>query len=276
MPHFGGTASPLPSDDSQCVSLSNIELIDIFRRKRSSLQSQPFHKYPNETLIYHGYIGCAPLYPTVAISLRTLAAYRQTHRVCPTFSVQAQCRTLCSLHDIPYRPYLTAQLSAAYDVYLEILHRVDQRLHAALKQDTLYWRLLNSCPACFYKLEDEPKLEFDWLVSIDGNNSLKRWDSTIYGTSARPDSRKARSDFWIDPEAVDKFNGEVKARAVSTNSEDDPAVETNPTPGSFSCADRWKNAGPETRKKMFSVFDESGIFIAACPLQSPPKRDLLG
>lgn len=46
--------------------------------------------------------------------------------------------------------------------------------------------------------------------------------------------------------------------------EDDPAVETNPTLGSFSCADRWKNAGPETRKKMFSVFDESGIFIAAC------------
>jgi hypothetical protein len=40
------------------------------------------------------------------------------------------------------------------------------------------------------------------------------------------------------------------------------SVETNPAP--FSCADQWKNAGPETRKKMFSVFDESGIFIAAC------------
>jgi hypothetical protein len=40
------------------------------------------------------------------------------------------------------------------------------------------------------------------------------------------------------------------------------SVETNPAP--FSCADRWKNAGPETRKKMFSVFNESGIFIAAC------------
>lgn len=107
------------------------------------------------------------------------------------------------------------QLSAAYDVYLEILHRVDQRLRAALKQDTPHWRLLNSCPACFYTLEDEPKLEFNWLVSIDGNNSLKRWDSTIYGTNARPDPRKARSDFWIDPETVDKFNGEVRAQAVS-------------------------------------------------------------
>lgn len=31
MPHFEGTGSPLPSADSQCVSLSEIELIDIFR-----------------------------------------------------------------------------------------------------------------------------------------------------------------------------------------------------------------------------------------------------
>jgi hypothetical protein len=33
---------------------------------------------------------------------------------------------------------------------------------------------------------------------------------------------------------------------------------------SFNCVDRWRNAGPEQRKRMFSVFDESGIFIAAC------------
>jgi hypothetical protein len=39
-------------------------------------------------------------------------------------------------------------------------------------------------------------------------------------------------------------------------------VETNVA--SFTCTDRWKNAGPEIQKKMFSVFDESGIFIASC------------
>lgn len=109
------------------------------------------------------------------------------------------------------------QLSSAFDVYLEILQRVDQRLRTALKRDTPNWCLLNSCPACFYKLDDEPKLEFEWLVSVDGNNSLKRWDSTIYGTNARLDSRKARSDFWVDPESVDKFSGEVRSRAVSVD-----------------------------------------------------------
>ncbi|KAG2121788.1 hypothetical protein BD769DRAFT_1629343 [Suillus cothurnatus] len=207
------------------------------------------------TLIYHGYIGCAPVYPTVAISLRILAAYHQTHRVCPSFA-------LCFLHSVSTLPYLTAQLSSAFDVYLEILHRVDQRLHTALKRDTPNWHLLNSCPACFYKLEDEPNLEFKWLISIDGNNSLKRWDSTTYGTNVQLDSRKACSDFWIATESVDKFSSKLRAQVAEDNNIASTLVETNPAP--FSCANWWKNAGPETHKKMFSVFDESGIFIAAC------------
>ncbi|KAG1862692.1 hypothetical protein F4604DRAFT_1882297 [Suillus subluteus] len=250
MPHIDGMP-PSPSDhDGQRVFLSEIEL------------------YPNETLIYHGYLGCTPLYPTVTISLWTLAAYCQTHRVCPTFSFQAQCKTLCFLHDLPYQPYLTTQLSAAFDVYLQILWRIDQHLCTALKCDTPNWRLLNTCPTCFYKLKDEPNLDFEWLTLMDGNNSLKRWDSTIYGTNVRLDSHKVQSDFWIDLNTVDKFSGEVRAHVTNPDlggdntSIDNMAVETNSAP--FSCADQWKNAGPEMQKKMCSVFDESGIFIAAC------------
>ncbi|KAG1900180.1 uncharacterized protein F5891DRAFT_1128625 [Suillus fuscotomentosus] len=207
------------------------------------------------------------MYPTIAISLRTLAAFRQCHRACPRFSIQAQCRTLCFLHDIPYRPYLNTQFSAAYDIYLEIIHHVDQRLKAALKHDTPNWRLLNSCPACFYKLQDEPTLDFNWLVCVDGNNSLKRWDSSIYGNTAWLDSRQARSDYWIDRETVDKYKHEAKSCDINShddNWEEEPVdASTNPS-NVLTCVDRWCNAGPETRKKMFSVFHESGIFIAAC------------
>ncbi|KAG2357316.1 hypothetical protein BDR07DRAFT_1298047, partial [Suillus spraguei] len=117
---------------------------------------------------------CAPMYPTIAILLCTLAAFRQFHQACPRFSIQAQCRTLCYVHDF----------LAAYDIYLEIIHHVNQHLQAVLKQDTPNWCLLNSCPACFYKLQDEPPLDFDWLICIDGNNSLKKWDSSIYGNIA--------------------------------------------------------------------------------------------
>ncbi|KAG1752345.1 uncharacterized protein EDB91DRAFT_1045086 [Suillus paluster] len=187
MPNCNGIPAPSPSNDTQ------------------------------RALVYHGYIGCVPVYPTIAISLCTLDAYRQMHRVCPSFGFQAQCRALCFLHDIPYRPYLTMQLSSAFNIYLEILQRVDQCLRTALKRDTPNWCLLNSCPACFYKLNDEPKLEFEWLVSVDGNNSLKRWDLTIYGTNAQLDSQKAHSDFWVDPESVDKFSGEVRSQAVSVD-----------------------------------------------------------
>ncbi|KAG1733396.1 uncharacterized protein EDB91DRAFT_1057552 [Suillus paluster] len=82
LPTFDDMSAEPLLDDSSGVSLTNIELIDLFST-HSSPQSHPFHRYPNETLIYHGYIGCAPLYPTAAILLRTLATYRQIHRSCP-------------------------------------------------------------------------------------------------------------------------------------------------------------------------------------------------
>jgi hypothetical protein len=112
------------------------------------------------------------------------------------------------------------QFSDAYDVYLEILHRVvDSIIKAALKRDVPDWRLLNSCPCCFYKLEDEDNVAFEWLATIDGNNSLKRWSSSIYGTSPRDDSRTYRSDYWLGRTKVDQFMVNVnrtQTQAVSS------------------------------------------------------------
>ncbi|KAG1803263.1 hypothetical protein EV424DRAFT_1474585 [Suillus variegatus] len=214
MPSFPPSDEPTLNGD--CLSLKNIELVDIFSRKRVSLQPHPSHQYPNETLIHHGYLGCSPLFPTVAISIRTLAAYRQAHRTCPRFSIQAQCKALCHLHNIPYRPYLNAQFSDAYDIYLEILHRVDVLINQALNRSSPNWP--------------------------DG--------------TARKDSRRFRSDYWLDRSTVDRFKDEVRGQTVD--------VEQTDTAPSFTCVDRWRNAGPEQCKRMFSVFDESWIFIAAC------------
>lgn len=30
------------------------------------------------------------------------------------------------------------------------------------------------------------------------------------------------------------------------------------------CIKRWRNAGPEAWKRMFEMFDESGLFLCAC------------
>ncbi|KAG1764331.1 hypothetical protein EDD22DRAFT_979071 [Suillus occidentalis] len=226
------------------------------------------------TLIYNGYLGCSPLFPNIAISLRTLAAYRQAHRTCPRFTIQAQCKMLCHLHDMPYRPYLRSQFSAAYDAFLEIVYCVDVLLKQALKHDTPNWRLLNACPACTYKLVDESPLQFAWFATIDGNNSLKRWASSSPNSLPRDDSRRPRSDYWIGRDAVDKFKDEVRSRtpydqALDKNDKVDDWEDVHddqevPGEAVFHCTARWRNAGPEQRKKMFSVFDESGIFIAAC------------
>ncbi|KAG2108919.1 uncharacterized protein F5147DRAFT_576382 [Suillus discolor] len=270
MPH-----NPLeePALDNDSLSLKNIELIDVFSRKRTSLRPLLSHTYPNKTLIYHGYLDCLPLYPTVAVSICTLATYRQSHRTWPRFSIQAQCKALCHLHNIryticsiPYQSYLNTQFSDAYDVYLEIIHRVDSLINEALDCNTPNWHLLNSCPCCFYKLEDEDNLTFEWLVTINSNNSLKRWSSSIDGSTTRGDLRKFRTDYWLDHTIVDGFKDDVRGRLNTATNNDDwqDIVPPNESAPPFTCIDRWRNAGPEQCKQMFAIFDESGIFIAAC------------
>ncbi|KAG1839898.1 hypothetical protein DFJ58DRAFT_718476 [Suillus subalutaceus] len=223
-----------------------------------SFQPLISHRYPNETLIYHGYLGCSPLYPSVAISIRTLATYRQYHQTCPQFSIQAQCKALCHLHNVGL---LMCHNLYAYDVYLEILHHVDRRLNEVRKCNTPNWRILNACPCCSYKLDEEAPQVIDRLFSINGNNSLKRWASLTYGLTPRVDPRQARSDYWVDRVTVDKFKDTV--RRSEDDWEDQVAKPVEPEL-TFNCTERWRNAGPEQRKKMFAVFDESGIFVATC------------
>ncbi|KAH7920572.1 hypothetical protein BV22DRAFT_1107609 [Leucogyrophana mollusca] len=254
-----GIPSPLVDEDTvdgtACPALHDIELVDLFSHRHTSLSAQASQVFPNETLIHHGYLGSSPLYPTVAISIRTLAAYCQIHRTCPQFSIQAQCKALCHMHNF----------TDAYDIYLEIIYRVDQQLKVALKRDAPNWRLLNACPACFYKLEDEPDLCIDYLITMDGNNSLKQWSSWMYGGTPRTDTHSPRSNYWLTPEAVDKFKDEVQSCSkapTSDNGPDDDWDDDDDSPIS-DCVRRWHNAGPEQCKRMFRVYDEFGIFIAA-------------
>ena len=69
-------------------------------QREATFRSLPGDEYPNETLLGHGYLGCSPLQPTVAFSIRALAAYRQAHRTCPRFSIEAHCKTLSHLHKV--------------------------------------------------------------------------------------------------------------------------------------------------------------------------------
>ncbi|KAF8141802.1 hypothetical protein EV363DRAFT_1392219 [Boletus edulis] len=228
-------------------SISNVKLIDLFARRRGTLIACSHLLYVNENLILHGYLGCSPVHPNVAISLHTLAAFRQIHHTCPCFSIQSLCK-------VPYRPYLFNLLSDAYDMYLEILHCVDQRLKVALRRNTQEWRLQSECPACFYRLEDEPKLMFNWLVSIDGNNSLKRWDTSTYGIAPREDHRTVRSSYWLSSEEVNKFQHEVGATKTQQRQEGSNAATYD---------DDWEIVTPDNPNE-FNCVDQSGIFLVIC------------
>lgn len=97
----------------------------------------------------------------------------------------------------------------AFDIYLAICHRVDKKIRTKLGYDTPHTRLIQQCPPCFFKLQGEPDLEFSVLVTMDGNNSLKRVGATPREHEELFDSRTIDSNHWIGAEEVNHFKDEV-------------------------------------------------------------------
>ncbi|KAF8881743.1 hypothetical protein BD779DRAFT_1445242 [Infundibulicybe gibba] len=252
-------------------------LIAIAGNETKYFHNNNIDKEPNETLAYHGYIGATPTSPTIAFSFQLLEAYRQLHRTSPRLVFEAYMKALCHLHQIPFRKYIAEQLRMAFDTYLEILHQVDIRVATAMKRDD-NWRKKNACAPCLYKVRDEPALKFSLLAAMDGNSSLKLVDSAFRPGARRADDRTQRCNFWATPEEVDLFKDEGKkeppaepSQAVpgpSTQTQQDiqwEAPANNDTNQSIEvCLERWRNAGPEARKRMFALFAVAGIFLVVC------------
>ncbi|KAJ7192578.1 hypothetical protein GGX14DRAFT_379958 [Mycena pura] len=235
----------------------------------------------NVTLLRHGYIGASPEKVTLAFPLRLFEVFRQIHRVCPRYSIGGLSTTLTNLHQVPRRDPLAEQLSTAYDAYLEVIREVDARVDAAMARDAS-WHIQNVCAPCMYKTCNEPPLRFSWLGCMDGNNSLKLVDPTFRAGTTRPDDRASTSFRWLTPEQVDVFKDEVadsqKAglghAPVADNEDPDVAwLNINELSSNDSeelanslntCVERWKAAGPESRKKMFALFAVAGIFLTVC------------
>ncbi|KAF8873102.1 hypothetical protein BD779DRAFT_1452217 [Infundibulicybe gibba] len=216
-------------------------------------------------LAHHGYIGATPTSPVIAFSFQVLEAYWQLHRTSPRLAFEAYVKALCHLHH---------QFRMAFDAYQEILHRVDMRVDNALERDHS-WRNNNVCPPCLYKVQDEPPLRFSLLAAMDGNNSLKLVDSTFRPGTQRRDNHTQRHSFWITPEEVDMFKDAVATGKGPAAERSNPSgaiggvlqegsESGEPTQGVEVCLERWRNAGPDTRKRVFALFAVSGIFIAVC------------
>lgn len=121
---------------------------------------------------------------------------------------------------------------------------------------------------------------------MDGNNSLKRIRGI--GDRAVADIRVfSGSDYYLSTDFVDKFSNEIKSRqstggnqrgGISRNhsnvsddeDDEDHATEGDPTDGDpdishvTGCASNWKAAASDEKKRMWGIFEETGIFASAC------------
>ncbi|KAJ7220952.1 hypothetical protein C8J57DRAFT_1440381 [Mycena rebaudengoi] len=214
---------------------------------------------------------CAPFTPTVAIATRVLEMFRIAHLRTPTITIQSWVKTLSDLHGVAFKPYLSQQFSVSYDLYLDLRTRTETRVKKVLGRDAPDCRLKTTCPACTYKLEGEADLIFDMLVTMDGNDSLKRVlrkEHCDYDDNGKPlpsasKERKdprvdtAGKDYYLSRETVDLWAKERLAELAKAPEPQDPAEKNL-------CQERWKNLSEDITSRMWGVFDETGVFLALC------------
>ncbi|KAF8515748.1 hypothetical protein JB92DRAFT_3114698 [Gautieria morchelliformis] len=213
----------------------------------------------NVTLLHAGLLGSSPNDPSVAITLDCLEFYHQVRRRQPGFSVQAMCK-------VTYSPTFRVQLSDTFDVYLDLLRRVRELTNKKLGQDGPNWRLLNACPPCSYKLEDEPALVPVRLQAMDGNMSLKRIDG-----SGHTDEHIFHSDYHIPPSEVDRFKDDVHhppSKAVNSWTSNKMTLDAGREASPFRKDDtvftgNWAAANTISEDRV-KVFEQTGGFVCAC------------
>ena len=116
------------------------------------------------------------------------------------------------------------------------------------------------------------------MLAMDGNNSLKHIRQV--GSHAIADHRVFEGDYFLPRDDVNKFANEVKRKAPAEDPDDDitsdNAPETaqldsegNPTDGAqpgitVACADNWKASQADEVRRMWNIYEETGVFAAAC------------
>jgi len=246
-------------------------LVDTHPTTISHLKGESF---VTTSIVKYGLIPCAPFSPSTAFTIRCLELYRVSHNRCPHISVHAFIKSICDLHSVPFKSYLSRQFSISYDLYLSMRTLTAELTQKALGRDSEDWRLRHVCPPCTYRLEDEEKLKFSMLYTMDGNDSLKRIQRRevipvsesvddnsngppVLGNSIESmDNREAGKGIYLTNDLVNQWSKEILAQLCPTYSED----ETDDNP----CAERWRNMRTSITARMWGIFEETGLFLALC------------
>ncbi|KAJ7586827.1 hypothetical protein C8J56DRAFT_1004574 [Mycena floridula] len=148
------------------------------------------------------------------------------------------------MHGVSFRPHLATQFTIAFDVYLDVL-------------------LQNACPACLYHLEGEDELKYNMFFAMDGNDSLKRMHrhervfdelgERLGPSRERQDSREGGGDYFLPRKEVDEWDIHLDPNQPAEPSSEQPAG-----------CDSWHNSQESNTRAMWSIYDETGIFISLC------------
>ncbi|KAL5520197.1 hypothetical protein ACEPAG_9410 [Sanghuangporus baumii] len=247
------------------------------------------------TMMRHGYVACAPLHPELAISLELLRIYSVTNSRCGNVGVAPFVHSVCDLQSILFHHSYAKSFSRAFDVYVEVLHRIDAKIDVALRATTLS-KLQDACPCCMLRVDGEKMLTHSMLICVDGNESLKRYrkmrqigdqqDGALSVNVEMVDREYRASALYVEADMVDRYKNKIKqsgrknmekgknlvyetttTSATSIAPPDIASDESSPadimdekTP----CTDRWTNLSADSQKRMWGTFDETGVFIATC------------
>ncbi|KAI6027273.1 hypothetical protein BKA83DRAFT_4576942 [Pisolithus microcarpus] len=253
---------PKSEGDGGSAASWMLHVIDVYRAEKVTLGIRATDHFITSALMRQGVVPCSPIHPTAAVTFGVLELFRIAWLRCPHFSIQAFVKTLCDLQGFVFQCYISRQFSIAFDLYLQIRAHVDSIVFQVLQRDSDDWRLKHACAACTYKLTDEPELKFKLLYAMDGNDSLKcvirRLPDEIEGghpllSHDLPTGQVLTSSRYLSREFVNRF-----AVAGSTDPFSDEDSDANP------CAGRWKNMDDAKTRKVWGVYDETGIFLAVC------------
>ncbi|KAJ3924950.1 MAG: hypothetical protein NXY57DRAFT_1044515 [Lentinula lateritia] len=254
--------APLPQTHGPDMLL---EIVDIFGISSKAIPRST-DQYQSASLVRSGIIPVTPLSHTFGFTIRTVDLY---HKL---FSF---CKSICDIHGVAYKPYLSTQLSAAFDLYIAILNAVRNRTREVLGRQGRDWRMLNACPPCQYQLQEDDKLGVRMIVTMDGNDSLRRVErkedvlqdvekdgETLPQTSKeRLDHRVGGGDYFAPRSETTAWDEANWPHADELPAADSPAAHVWEE---GRCEDRWENMKDTNTVCSAAKFFEHGWFVVLC------------
>ncbi|KAK7046968.1 hypothetical protein R3P38DRAFT_2507024 [Favolaschia claudopus] len=273
-PGFASSSST-EVDSAEWEEARRVMVVDMFSASHQMLPLLRSDAYVASACVREGWMPSSPYFPSVVITLRALEVYRVTRLRCPRLGIQAFVRALCDIHGFAPRPWLGTQFSVAFDIYLAIRARVDARVQVALGRDTPNWRLKNACPACLYVLEGESPLDPPMLATMDGNNSLPRFELRERehidedGTTSRGalkelhDNRVAAGDYYLTREEVNRWAKDGLEDLMKDFDHGEEGLEDEDEHDN-GCSERWQNMKEDVTSRAYGLYDETGFFPCLC------------